>query len=359
MILQNGSNQFYLTGLIMSIINIGLFLLFIVFVFKGHQRRRKAPYISLAILFVLIGNVLASLPLRSNISFFLGILLVSISFLFIFLHYEMISREKANIIVCGFLIGLNITIFSLIIIYLIYNLNSYSIYYTIRFLCSLCGITAMIRSIIIIYRVNHLAKINATKLELFFGGFIFTYRFVFLIRDVFGIFEVLLTYIGLISSIIGILILLLNYIIHPDYIYLLPFPIHSFMLYNESGLLIYNKRVHIEAFKENFQGILITGVFTAISALIQESLGTGAKLKQINAEQYQIYFINLPRKKGTLAIISLGSTHFFKKSLNRFAQAIPDALLEKMNIIGINLKKIEPEIDLILNNSFSYANLSN
>lgn len=356
MILQNGSNQFDLSNLIMSIINIVLFLLFIVFIFKGHQRRRKAPYISLAILFGLTGNFLASIPLMSNISLFLGILLVSISFLFIFLHYEMISREKANIIVFGFLFGLNITILSLIIMYSIFNLSSYSIYYTIRFLCSLCGITAMIRSINIIYRVNHLAKINATKLELFFGGFFFTYRFVFLIRDVFGIFEVLLTYIGLISSIIGILILLLNYIIHPDYIYLLPFPIHSFMLYNESGLLIYSKRVHIEAFKENFKGILITGVFTAISSLIQESLGTGAKLKQINAEQYQIYFVNLPRKKGTLAIISLGSTHFFKKSLNRFAQAIPDTLLEKMNIIGINLKKIEPEIDLILNNSFSYVN---
>lgn len=359
MILQNGSNQFYLTSLIMNIINIVLFLLFIVFVFKGHQRRRKAPYISLAILFGLIGNSLASIPLKSNITLFLGVLLVSISFFFIFLHYEMISREKANILVCGFLIGLNITIFSLIIIYLIYNLNSYSIYYTIKFLCSLCGITAMIRSIVIIYRVHHLAKIIATKLELYAVTFLFTYRFVFLIRDVFVIFEDLLTYIGLIPLIIGILILLLNYIIHPDYIYLLPFPIHSFMLYNESGLLMYSKRVHIEAFKENFQGILITGVFTAISALIQETLGTGAKLKQINAEQYQIYFINLPRKKGTLAIISLGSTHFFKKSLNRFAQAIPETLLEKMNTIGINTKKIEPEIDLILNNSFPYVNLNN
>jgi len=344
----------------MIIINIILLLLFIVFIFKGKQRQRKAPFITFSFLFAMIGNTLASLSLDYNLFFFLGIFLVSVSFLFIFLHYEMISREIPHIFINSFLMGLNIAIFTLIITYSIYNLDGLLIYRIIRPLCSLCCITAIIRSMFIIYKVHSLAKITATKIELCAIGFLFIYRFVFLIRDFFGIFgSLLLSGIGLIFSILGILFLLINYIIHPDYIYRLPFPIHSFMLYNEGGLLIYRKRVHIEVFKDEFQEILIAGAFTAISTLIQETLGTGAKLKQINAEQYQIYFINLPRKKGTLTIISLGSTHFFKKSLKRFANAIPDTLLEKINIIGINLKAIEPKIDLILSNSFPYINLSN
>ena len=140
MILQNDLNQFFLVDLIMIIINIILFLLFIVFIFRGQQRQRKAPYITFSILFAMIGNTLASLALDYNLLFFLGIFLVSVSFLFIFIHYEMISREMPNIFISSFLMGLNIAIFTLIINYSIYNLDGLLVYQIIRPLCSLCCI---------------------------------------------------------------------------------------------------------------------------------------------------------------------------------------------------------------------------
>jgi hypothetical protein len=212
------------------------------------------------------------------------------------------------------------------------------------------------RAVYIINKINKLAKIKATRIELIGLILLLIYRSIFLLRNLVNpaIYMGVMT-MGLIISIIGLLILIGNYVRNSEYIYLLPFPIHSVMVYSKSGLLCYIRKFERLTPDMENKDILMTGAFTAIAALIQETLGSQAKIQHINAQQYQIFFNRLPNDSGNLVVISYGETAFFHKSLVRFVKTIDATLLEEINSSN-DLNLLESKIDILIKKAFPYVN---
>ena len=160
---------------------------------------------------------------------------------------------------------------------------------------------------------------------------------------------------GLITAILGVLLLVFNYALHSDYLYFLPFPIHTFMIYNKIGLLCYSRLVKpSDEFNED-KGMLMSGAFSAISAMIQESLGSQAKIQHINAQQYQIFFIPIGNDEGTLVVISYGESGLFKKSLKRFISIFDRGLVEEINYSHSDINALEPKLDKVIQKSYPYV----
>jgi hypothetical protein len=155
---------------------------------------------------------------------------------------------------------------------------------------------------------------------------------------------------------LGILFLLSNYLIHSDFLYRLPFPVHYIIIINRAGIQVYRRHLttinipQLNLDKEE----LMSGALNAISSLIQESLGTNTKLKFIDAEGYQIYFSEFPRASGILAIFTSGSSIYLKKSLQNFAKSIPDHLIEELNKIGLIIGVFDDRLDKLLTQAFPY-----
>jgi hypothetical protein len=58
---------------------------------------------------------------------------------------------------------------------------------------------------------------------------------------------------------------------------------------------------------------------------------------------YQIFFVGLPDDRGTLVVIVLGGTHFFKVSLERYASTIPSHLLGALELAQVDPSKLQPQ----------------
>ncbi|MHA1645932.1 MAG: hypothetical protein ACTSVL_00010 [Promethearchaeota archaeon] len=229
-----------------------------------------------------------------------------------------------------------------------------------RKIISVGAVIVFTRVIFIEIQINQNAKIKETKIEFIAMLFLLIYATIYFIRDFF-IQEIMLnsyfSQVGLIFSSLGSIVLVLNYILHPNYIYYLPFPIHSIILYNKDGVISYSRNLHSVGLSQKFPEIVLSGTFSAISILIKETLGSGARVQKINADKYQINFINFQEENMTLAVIALGDSYFFQKSLKKFSKLIPCETLNRMNEPGVNLLEVRPEIDEYLLKAFPYIRI--
>jgi hypothetical protein len=350
-------------------------ILFFILFMKSMKLQVDIRYILLALFFVIIGNYL--IMMLADEPYFIGQILMSFGFLMLFLHYEAIAYGSPNTKVMNLLITCFSASTILNIMSILYlqtpaangldpittsNILGHSVFLLdigmtlSTYLQTIMIIIIFGRAILIINRINKLAKINATRIELIAIILLLVHRSLFLFRNFVdnSLFINIMT-IGLILTIIGLLLFVGNYIRNSDYIYLLPFPIHSIMVYNKSGILCYSRR--FEKFNSNMinKDMLITGALTAISSLIQETLGSQARIKHINAQQYQIFFNRLPNDSGKLVVISFGETAFFKKSLERFIKNIDANLLQNINEIE-NVAVLETKLDSLVKKVFPYVN---
>lgn len=155
---------------------------------------------------------------------------------------------------------------------------------------------------------------------------------------------------------LGVLFLLSNYLIHRDFLYRLPFPVHYLIIINKAGIQVYKRHIatiSIPRFDPEKEG-LMSGALRAISILMQESLGANTKLKFIDAAAYQIYFSEISKEKGIIAIFTSGSSIYLKKSLNNFAKSLPMDLIEKLNKDGLFVGAFDDELDKLLIQTFPY-----
>jgi hypothetical protein len=129
------------------------------------------------------------------------------------------------------------------------------------------------------------------------------------------------------------------------------------MIYNKHGLLCYSRKVEQLQPEMEEQDYLITGAFSAITNLIEENLGGGAKIQHINAQQYQIFFNPLPNNSGTLVVIAYGETALFIRSLQRFIANISPELLDSINSPVISTK-LGLNIDNLIQKSYPYVNFA-
>ncbi len=291
--------------LISIIVSIALFAILFLIEIRAHQKKAHIEYLISAIFCISIGNLFLNIISEFWINQ-LSYLIYNVGFLILFLHYESIASANPKsklffglvvIFVSGILTSL--TIFWIAdyseLNHLLRNGSvldpnyyyMYPIYWFAMLFDNIIGIIVFIRAIQILLQTYKLAHLKATKNEIIALFFL-------LIGRVFNIFAIIFSgdimyisaEISLIMSLIGLFFMIGTYLQNPDYLYLLPFPIHSLMVYNRDGILCYSRKVQLKQVMMDEKDILISGALTAISSLIKETLGAQAKIRHINAQQF-------------------------------------------------------------------------
>jgi len=357
-----------------------LFVLIALLQIRARQKKADIQSMLFALLCFAIGNTILNIFYDNNYIILSGYIIFPLGFLPLFLHYESITSEKPKsifffglclIYVIGILAStmffwMNENYPSMIRIYTNstpFNIDTailFFIYWIAQEFDIVLGIVVFYRAILIMIRINRLAHLNATRNEIIalvclLLNRVFQIRSIYIPNDVYLIFA----YLSIIFSIIGLIVIMTTYIRNPDYIYLLPFPIYSFMVYNRDGLLCYSRKVQQQKLGMEEKDILISGAFTAIGSLIAETLGKQARIHHINAQQFQIFFKTLPSDRGTFVVIAYGNTALFEKSLTRFTELLTPSIFDLLNAAGIETTQLEREIDVLMKQAFPYVIMEN
>lgn len=355
-----------------------LIVLGIVLLIKSIRLKVNINLLFVVILCSAVGNLLAIA--FGMIAALVGQILISIGFIALFLHYETIATRKPNMLITGILLMLFAMVVAFNILLIIFlsnydqielvNQNKQSFFFKIDdpvyktayilevYFISIIALITFIRSFVVIFRAYLLSKSKPALVDSIGLGFLIIYRILFLPRYFLSVEQFMtISTIALGFSVVGLFMILVNYIVNPDYLYLLPFPIHSFMIYNNNGVLCYSRKVEQVQPEMEDKDLLISGAFSAISSLIQESLGADAKIQYIDAQQYQIYFNPLPKNSGTLVVIAYGETALFLRSLQRFTASISPTLLTSLNDVTIQTI-FKQEIDTLIQKSYPYVNFA-
>lgn len=362
---------FDLINLIVLIISILLIVMIADIEKKSRRNHIDISFLIGGLLCISLGNFLMIFGIYQRI---IGSLLQSFGMILIFFHYEAIHSGRPNPV----LMTLILALFAICFVLEVLRMNFYysigveiftnetipawdnSVLHNIikltSYLYDIISTITLLNALIIMNKVHKRVQIKATLQELIAIWFLMGYRVIyfvwyFVVPDIKWIVET----IALLLSVIGLLILISNYISYPDYLYLLPFPIHSLMLYNQSGISYYSYQNTAQTSMDEDKFQLVTGAFTAISSLIQETLGKNAHLERIQAENFQIFFERLPKDSGTFVVIANGETAFFKKALKRFINALSPEVLININNQIQDLDPIHSEIDSNAKQFFPYA----
>ncbi|MFO7798002.1 MAG: hypothetical protein ACQERB_12460 [Promethearchaeati archaeon] len=326
---------------------------------------------------IAIANTAVGLNFDNSILTLIMTAFLPLGFLFLFFHYEEISHPRPRLSALIILFGLYILLISfklMIPLYMWLNNISFDIpYVDLRgysdmFIYTLFWMSNLFQSFIIcgvfllafltVIKVLKVIKIKAIIIELVGLIFLIIYGLLYLIRDIF-FYETayeLLTSIALVFSLIGLVLIISNFIVHPDYLYLIPFSIFNFMIFNEGGTSCYFRKVEAldEAQPQKNMEHLMAGALSAVSTMFKEVLGAGANIRYIDADDFIILVTSLPKKKGIFVVISRGEAALFKKSLIRFTRKWPIQLLDEINGM-FDLNEISPKIDELIKTSFPYV----
>lgn len=362
------------------ILSISLFL----FVLAGiiFQKSRKVQTDTKFLMATLICIGLANTAVGLNLDnlFFMVIMtsFLTLGFLFLFFHYEEISQPRPRLGVLIIMLGLYLLslFFNLMIpFYMWLKELSFDMYYAdLRlsedlFIFTLFRMSKLLQSLIIfivltiaffsVMKELRVIKIKAFVIESIGLLFLILYGSIYLIRDIFFYtngYEIL-TSIALFISLIGLLLIISNYIMYPDYLYLLPFPVYNFMVFNEGGTSCYFRKVRTLEKMDSTTDVehLLAGALNAVSTMFKEVLGAGANIRYIDADNFIILVTSLPDKKGVFVAITRGETALFKKSITRFANSWPSKLLDEINGM-FELNELRPKIDALIKKSFPYVN---
>jgi len=152
---------------------------------------------------------------------------------------------------------------------------------------------------------------------------------------------------------LGLGIYLVNIIINPHFAYRIPIPITNVVIYNYAGVSVYSKSITVPEIDLQFEDQLLSGALRAVSAIIEETLGSGANLDHFDAGKFQIYFHRLEERSITLVAISVGSSPYINRSMERFADGLPEEILDSLNKGEISNQSIQA-IDDHLKTTFPY-----
>ncbi|MFX1392899.1 MAG: hypothetical protein ACFFAH_04910 [Promethearchaeota archaeon] len=224
-------------------------------------------------------------------------------------------------------------------------------------------------SLKVIYKAYRLTRDKATFIELlsFTAILLVSIISIILYTLVFIGFSVSYFLIGLvivfwyIFMISGLFTILTNYLVHKNYMYRLPFPIHQIMVINRGGNLAYVRKVYPLYYGEHFhmKDEIISALFKALSSMIHEFLGKEIRLKYVDIGKYQIYFSQIPNQDGIILVITSGGSMILQKSLDRFASSISKNLLEKINDPNIRSDDFRKIFDKYVLESFPYLKINN
>ena len=154
----------------------------------------------------------------------------------------------------------------------------------------------------------------------------------------------------------AISIFLINIIINPNFAYNLPIPIANFMVYNENGIAVYSKSIDVPDIEINIEDQLLSGALKAVSAIIEETLGSEANLDHFDAGKFQIYFHRTVETNLTLVALTQGKSPFIERSLTRFGKELDNDEFAAFNQTQISNQMIR-QVDQKLQEAFPYIQL--
>jgi len=370
-------NETLLIGII--ILSIFAIVLLSILIFQTYQTIigiRYTPQLLLGFVFIFLGSLFQLLVfLLDGTGYFLESkfvqslvrILFGFAMYYVYLHYEALTTINPPFYRKGIMISL-LSINISILVFAIWQdvlITDVDIFLTL--ILSFTGIFSISFAFFVAYKSYKLMRDRATSFELI-AIFILICTFILqgsvhLIRILGFPFNTdnsqLLPFDRLseVFALTGMLILMLNSFYYTDYVYRLPVPVHDFLIYNSSGLLVYSRSVKIPGIDLIYEKQLITGMFTAIAALIKETLGTDSKLEEINVNNYQIFFTQMVQDSGTLAVIATKGTYFLKQSIKRFLLTITEELCQKINEPVVETVELAKELDLLLKRSFPYLTI--
>ncbi|MHA1966684.1 MAG: hypothetical protein ACW964_02665 [Candidatus Hodarchaeales archaeon] len=357
------------------------FCFVIILIYQTIQKQRYTPHLLLGFVIILIGS------LFQIITFFLDLftyyseskiiqgivrIIFGLAMYFIYLHYEALSNITPSFYRRGLIISIISITFYILAFAIWQNIPIPDVEIFMFLFYSMVGLITISFAVFVTYKSYNLMHDKPTSFELIAliillstfllqlcSALIRTLGFPFVNNDPNLLDTInIVDRIAEVLALAAVLILLTTYFYYKDYVYRLPVPVHDFLIYSSSGLLVYSRTVKIPGINLVFEKQLITGMFTAIASLIKETLGTNSKLEQINVNNYRIFFSEMPNKQGTLAVIAAKGTFFLKHSIQRFVLSITEELNQKINEPIVDIDDLAKELDLLLNQSFPYLVLN-
>ncbi len=218
----------------------------------------------------------------------------------------------------------------------------------------------------ILRRTHFVVQEYSTRLEFIAINVILIGNLTFFVEDILAtvslrytvIPEVLRHYLFLLAniiSIIGLLILIGNYVLHPDYIFRIPIPIHAILMYNKHGILTYHRNVKSPTVSaQHFRAELFSGIISSIKTMFDQMIGIKLAVTSIVAENYRIILQSLPSNVGTIVLITSGESTLLQQSLDRFITMIDDKTLKMIERDVIKAKEISAVLDPLVIKAFPY-----
>ena len=328
------------------------------------RHKHIVPHLTLALLIMDISQVFyifSLLMLEFGIYLrYVAYILSIFPYYFIYLHFEALSSPRLTTWRQSFILAFAFICLTFIMPYF------FNLYNDLRFtdsmieiLTYLFGITCLLICLNVALNTNRLVKERATRIELMsiililFGHLVSLYAFISQINS-----SDIIAISGYILIILGLMLFASNYIIHKNYIYRLPFPVHQIMVINKAGILAYSRSVSVISIPDldDTKEFLVSGLLTAIKGLIAETLGSDTRIKFVDTTKYKIFFSEIPNKGGIITIISSGGTYYLKRSLKLFSLSITPEMYKQIQDPDQKESLIE-SIDCLILNAFPYLEL--
>ena len=163
-----------------------------------------------------------------------------------------------------------------------------------------------------------------------------------------------------IVKIVGMLTFAIIYIIRIDFIYRLPVNVYFILVFTKIGLNVHISRMCVSSKKTNNESQstgtlinenLLSSLITAISGLLNESLGSTKELKAIIAEDRTIVMDT--GLYSTCAVLCDRPTHFLNKSLSNLRKSVEITYQEKLTESTI-IKEDFKDISELIKKNFPF-----
>ena len=160
---------------------------------------------------------------------------------------------------------------------------------------------------------------------------------------------------GNLIIVLSLLVLIGNYILHPEYLFRIPTPIHSVLIYNQHGILAYHRNVKTPLTPvHHLRAELFSAILSSIKSVFDQMIGADLEVTSIVAQRYRIILQSLPDESGTVVLISSGESLLLFNSLRRFINLLDDDMIKSLKKEYIKPQEITTRLDPVVMKAFPY-----
>lgn len=366
------------SGDLLSYLILTIIMTVILLIYLYKQKYRIHSWFVLAgILFALIGVIIATLDsyliIEEEIEFtiFLSIsnLILSISYYFLYLHYDALSSLRSPFMRHAPIFGLVIVSSSTISFNLVGFIPLLETVQIVGIITATIGVIAFYYSFKTAFIPFRIQESNESLLEFLALVALFIAALVELVREILELFfeNPLFGFVNIfhqILYIVGLMLLFIIFLYYDASLFRIPVIIREIIIYNNQGMMVYSRNIRTPGTEYYpLKKELLSGIFNVIDAILLESLGKGVKLKSIDVSTNKIIFrriVDKDRNKsyGTLAVITTYETKLLSKTLKFLERNLPIEIKEKINAKFLNLRDVENYMDIFLGEAFPFLKIT-